>query len=223
MKDVPVGGKVNGGNSFWRHSQDLLDICCGMLRIGDEVRCPFGHYAVSGPHHLLFGPGIDGKEKWNEIMNSYNHRTLQQRSCIKRTVKKVELVLFFVTREFERRKRRILPRKHWNSFHRKPIQSRYRITRININHQFTTRTNKRRQQPADVSPYSGLVVPAGIKSYTHCKYPLLILDRAILLAHISLQRFLCEISQVTGKRRVARICDDHVRYSRSILCNQLPD
>ena len=53
--------------------------------------------------------------------------------------------------------------------------------------------------------------------------PLSALDHAILLAHVSLQRFLREVSQVTAKRRIARICNCHVHHSGSVLGYQLSD
>lgn len=43
------------------------------------------------------------------------------------------------------------------------IEPWHRIFGININHKFTTTSGERRQQTCHVTPYSGFVIPAGIK------------------------------------------------------------
>ena len=156
-------------------------------------------------------------------MNGNYDWTTQQWGRIKRTVKKVELVAFFPAPEFESSKRRIPSGSHRHGLHRKLIQPWHWVAWIDVHHQFTTRTNKGRQQSGYVTPYSGLVIPAGIKPYTHSQQPLSVLDHAILLAHISVQRFLRQVLEIAGKRRIAGICDGHVHNPRSVLVNQLPD
>ena len=92
-----------------RHAQYSLNIECGAMGIGNEVRCSTRHSAVSGLHQLLLRPEINWKEKWNKVVNGDNNRTLQQRGRIKRTVKQIKLVPLLKTPKLEGSERRILP------------------------------------------------------------------------------------------------------------------
>src|ERR1051325_5925799 len=105
------------------------------------MSCPPRHCAISGLDHFLFWPGINRKEKWDQIMNSDYDRTAQQWSCIKRTMEEIKLVAFFPLTKFERSKWRIFSGRHWHSLCRKLVQPGHWVARINVNHKFTTRTN----------------------------------------------------------------------------------
>ena len=89
MKNALISRQVNGGNSIGRHAQYPLEIGCGAMRVGNEVRCAFSRSTVSGLDHLLLWPEINGKEKRNEVMDGDYHWTSQQRSRIKRTMEKI--------------------------------------------------------------------------------------------------------------------------------------
>ena len=76
--------QVHGGNSIWRNVQYFSNIRGGAVRVGNEVRCAFRRCTVAGLNHLLLGPEINGKEKWNEVMNGHHYWKAQHRGRIEK-------------------------------------------------------------------------------------------------------------------------------------------
>src|SRR5438270_1586437 len=102
MKNASISRQVHGGNSVGSHVQYPLEIRCGAVGAGNEVRCAFSRCTVPYLDHLLLWPEINGKEKWDEVMNRNHYWTAQQRGRIKRTMKEIQLVAFFETPKFKR-------------------------------------------------------------------------------------------------------------------------
>src|SRR6476660_6517363 len=100
MEMLARRSQVHGSDSLPGHAKNLLYVAGRMVRVSDDMRGLSRRAAISRLHHLLLGPHVDGEQKWNQIMDRYNHRTVKLGRWIKRAVEERQLVLLHAALEF---------------------------------------------------------------------------------------------------------------------------